>query len=76
MTRLLLCTAMVLALTASADAQCGFGGCGNDIGRGVGMPPNPGPYRAINHDPATGRTYAREADYLTPKQARPGFPAR
>jgi hypothetical protein len=29
-----------------------------------------GPYRAINHDPATGRTYAREADYLTPKQAR------
>jgi hypothetical protein len=26
--------------------------------------PNPD-YRAINHDPATGRSYSREADYLT-----------
>jgi hypothetical protein len=37
--------------------------------------PQPG-YRAINHDPATGRTYAREADYLTPKQAQHMRPQR
>jgi hypothetical protein len=71
MTRLLLCTAMLLALTSAASAQCSYFGCSNDIGRYHGVMPNPGPYRAITHDPATGRTYAREADYLTPKQARP-----
>ncbi len=71
MSRLLLCTATILALTASANAQCGFGGCGNDIGRGVGMPPNPGPYRAINHDPATGRSYAYPARSNSATQAQP-----
>jgi hypothetical protein len=71
MTRLLLCTATILALTASASAQGYFGGSDGGMGRYHGVMPNPGPYRAINHDPATGRTYAREADYLTPKQARP-----
>jgi hypothetical protein len=71
MRRLLLCTATLLALTASAHAQEYFGGSDGGMGRYHGVMPNPGPYRAINHDPATGRTYAREADYLAPKQARP-----
>jgi len=71
MTRLLLCTATILATTLllfastipSSAACLGFAACDNM--------PTGGPYRAINHNPATGRTYAREADYLPPKQARP-----
>ena len=70
MTRLLLCTAMLLALIASANAQGGMSYWDSASGTSRGYVPSGGPYRAINHDPATGRTYAREADYLTPKQAR------
>jgi hypothetical protein len=70
MTRLLLCTATILALTVSANAQ-GMSYWDGASGTSRGYTPSGGPYRAINQNPATGRTYAREADYLTPKQARP-----
>jgi hypothetical protein len=67
----LLITAALLLSATSAWGQGYFGGSDGGMGRYHGVMPNPGPYRAINHDPATGRTYAREADYLTPKVARP-----
>jgi hypothetical protein len=64
----ILITAALLLTATSAWGQGYFGGSDGGMGRYHGVMPNPGPYRAINHDPATGRTYAREADYLTPKQ--------
>jgi hypothetical protein len=64
MTRLLLCTATILALTASANAQGGMSYWDSASGNSRGYTPSGGPYRAINQNPATGRTYARDADYL------------
>jgi hypothetical protein len=60
----LLTATMLLALaSSSASAQSSyFGGSDGGMGRNHGYVPQPG-YRAINHDPATGRTYARDADY-------------
>jgi hypothetical protein len=67
MSRLLI--AVVLSLIAtSAWGQGYFGGSDGGMGRSHGYVPQPG-YRAINHDPATGRTYAREADYLNDQDA-------
>jgi hypothetical protein len=54
-----------------AHAQSFFSPPDGGAGRYHGVMPNPGPYRAINHDPATGRTYAREADDLAPKYRVP-----
>jgi hypothetical protein len=70
MRKLLLVIAGLLLSTASASAQCGY--CG-DIGRSHGYVPSGGPYRAINIDPATGRTYAKEAEYnfRTTRSTRP-----
>jgi len=51
-----------------ATAQSGVG-CSSFFGP-VACPSRSGPYRAINISPTTGRTYSREADYLTPKAQR------
>ena len=65
----LLAIAVLLVAMALRPAHAQyFGGSDGGMGRSHGVMPSPGPYRAINQDPATGRTYAREADYLTPKQ--------
>jgi hypothetical protein len=66
----LLCAAALLLVVAlrPAHAQGYFGGGDGGMGRYHGATSPSGPYRAINQDPTTGRTYAREADYLTPKQ--------
>jgi hypothetical protein len=72
LTRTTIAIALLVALTiigAPAHAQ-------REVGVGFGPSPIPGtptagPYRAINHDPATGRTYARDADDLKPKHRVP-----
>src|SRR5262245_61846095 len=73
-TKLLLAAALLVVglsvTTTTASAQGYFGGNDGGMGRSHGVMPNPGPYRAINHDPATGRTYAKEAGYLPIKQLR------
>jgi hypothetical protein len=62
---------MLFLAVRPAPAQSSyFGGNDGGMGRYHGYVPQPG-YRAINHDPATGRTYSREADYLTPKHRTP-----
>jgi hypothetical protein len=65
MKTLLIAIAIVFVASA-AHAQGYFGGNDGGMGRYHGYVPQPG-YRAINHDPRTGRTYAREADILAPK---------
>jgi ABC-type cobalt transport system substrate-binding protein len=62
--------AALMLLATSASAQGYFGGSDGGMGRSHGYTPQPG-YRAINHDPATGRTYARDADYIPVRKARP-----
>jgi hypothetical protein len=60
MRKLLFVTAALLLTTLAAEAQREpFGPFG-----AVTNLPSGGPYRAINHDPATGRTYSRDADYV------------
>jgi hypothetical protein len=68
---------MLLALaSSSASAQSSyFGGSDGGMGRNHGYVPQPG-YRAINHDPATGRTYARDADYLPIRKVHPNARSR
>jgi hypothetical protein len=51
---------VTLALRPAHGACLGFAACDNM--------PTGGPYRAINQDPATGRTFARDADYVAPQQ--------
>jgi hypothetical protein len=64
--RLMLTIAAFVLTTLPAAAQSYFGVNDGGMGRYHGYVPQPG-YRAINHVPATGRTYAREADYLAAK---------
>jgi hypothetical protein len=71
MRKLLFVAVALLLTTASASAQCTYFGCSGDIGRSHGYVPQPG-YRAINHDPATGRTYARDADYVITRKKQRG----
>jgi hypothetical protein len=66
----LLLACMLIGTIIGARAQTYFGGNDRGMGRWHGYVPQPG-YRAINHDPATGRTYSREADYLMPKYRVP-----
>jgi hypothetical protein len=70
---MVVCVAVFMLVMAirPASAQNYFGGSDGGAGRWHGVMPNPGPYRAINHDPATGRTYSKEADYLAPKYRVP-----
>jgi hypothetical protein len=64
---------VALACTASAaQAQTYFGGSDGGMGRSHGAMPRPGPYRAINISPTTGRTYTVEADYLPKHKKRKG----
>jgi hypothetical protein len=60
--------AALMLWATSASAQ--FFGSDGGMGRYHGYVPQPG-YRAINHAPATGRTYARDADYIPVRKARP-----
>jgi hypothetical protein len=60
--------AALMLWATSASAQ--FFGSDGGAGRYHGYVPQPG-YRAINHDRATGRTYARDADYIPVRKARP-----
>jgi hypothetical protein len=68
MKKLLLAIVLVFAAsTAQAQSNVGPSGFFGPGSGPINPLASPGPYRAINQSPVTGRTYSVEADYLTPK---------